>query len=90
MSRNKEEATKEASATPEPFVQATFELPEEELRAVEGLATRRSTTTNQVLRQAILSELTIQELADTQERFLLQEEGKPLQEVVFPQAQPEK
>ena len=45
----------------EPIVKASFNLPESELNGLKRLADRRSTSATQVLRQAIESELFIQE-----------------------------
>jgi hypothetical protein len=71
----------------EPVVKASFNLPESELNALKRLADRRSTSATQVLRQAIESELFIQELAEHGAKVLVQDSDKTIRQVVFSQTQ---
>lgn len=71
----------------EPLVKASFNLPESELTALKQLASRRSTSATQVLRQALASELFIQELADRHAKLLVQESDRSIQQVLFAQTQ---
>ena len=71
----------------EPIVKASFNLPESELNVLKRLADRRSTSATQVLRQAIASELFIQDLAERGAKLLVQDSDKTIQQVVFSQTQ---
>ena len=72
-------------ASGEATVQATFDLPEDESESVRQLAESRHTTPTQVLRQAIVTEQYLQELADNKSHLLAQFDHGPRQEVIFPQ-----
>jgi hypothetical protein len=69
------------------IVKASFNLPESELNELKRLAVRRSMSATQVLRQALTSEVFIQELADRGAKLLVQEPNRPIQQIVFAQAQ---
>lgn len=68
-------------------VKASFNLPKEELESLKRLAMRRSVPVTQALRQAIVSELFLQDLADRGAKLLAKQDGEPLQEIVFSQTQ---
>lgn len=76
-----------APAAREPVVKASFNLPVSELNALKRLAELRSTSATQVLRQAIASELFIQELAEQGAKILVQDRDKTIQQVLFSQTQ---
>jgi len=71
----------------EPLVKASFNLPQSELDALKQLADRRSTSATQVFRQALASELFLQELADQHSKLLVQDSDRSIQQVVFSQTQ---
>jgi hypothetical protein len=71
----------------EPIARATFKLPVSELDALKSLARRRSITTTQALRQAISTELFVDELVQRGAKILVQEPDRTIQQVVFSQAQ---
>ncbi|MBV9251869.1 MAG: hypothetical protein JO227_21835 [Acetobacteraceae bacterium] len=66
---------------------ATFNLPSAELDQLKQLAKRRSISVTQALRQAIVSELFLQRIADRGAKLLVQEPDGTLQQLVFNQTE---
>lgn len=67
------------------ITKATFNLPRHELDALRQLADRRSISVTQALRQALVTELYIQSLADHGSKLLVQDPEGSIQELVFNQ-----
>lgn len=69
------------------IVKVSFNLPRIELGRLKDLARRRSIPVTQALRQAIISELYIQSIADRGAKLLVREKDGSMQEIVFSQTQ---
>lgn len=67
-------------------VRTTVNLPESEYDSLKGLAGRREISFTHALRQAIQSELFIQQLVDDHSKLVVQTEDGDLQQLVFTQA----
>jgi hypothetical protein len=66
-------------------VKASFNLPRAELDLLRELAERRSVSVTQALRQALVSEIFLQEMADEGKSLLVEDPNGPTKEVVFSQ-----
>jgi hypothetical protein len=67
------------------IVKASFNLPRAELEQLKHLAHRRNIPVTQALRQALVSEQFIQNVADQHGKLLVQESDGSVQEIVFAQ-----
>lgn len=68
------------------LIKTTLNLPRDELEALKQLAARRVISITQALRQAIQTELFVQNLVDQGGKLLVQLPDGDLQQLVFTQA----
>jgi len=66
-------------------VKTTLNLPKDEIEALKRLAGRRMVPVTHAFRQAIQTELFVQDLVDQGRKLLVQDEVGELQQVIFTQ-----
>ena len=74
------------SYEPIEVVKASFNIPKDELQDLKDLAARRGIPVTQALRQAIASELFLQQQADDGKKLIVESDSGSKMQLVFQQA----
>jgi hypothetical protein len=74
------------SYEPMEVVKASFNIPKDELQALKELATRRGIPVTQALRQAIASELFLQQQVDDGSKLIVESDDGSQMQLVFHQS----